>query len=819
MPQDRFDEILNEMREENTAPEQVAEATDRVWRKLAGPALASCSEFRPRIDDYLAGRLAEPRRLLLEDHLGRCSECRRLFAEAKGERKVVAMPEARRGARPAWIKWAVAAGVALAALYTGRDRIDGALAPSGPRATVADIRGNLYRVSEGVIQPGAALADGEIVRTGTGARATLKLMDGSLVEINERTELSVHAAWSGQTVRLDRGDVIVQAAKQRRGYLRVATRDSIASVKGTTFAVSSGSAGSLVSVVEGRVDVQQPGTRRLLEPGQQAATSESLASVPVREAVSWSENADKYYELLAEFMTIEKQIADMPDQALRTQPRLLRYLPATAFIYGAIPNISGTVREALRIVESRTRDNATLREWWESPEAAEMRKLLDNVQTIAPLLGDEIVFVLAVNPARTTDRIPIVLAEVQSGRADALKAALDKVALQTDTRLQYRIAGDLLTVSENPEELAAALALLGTGATGPFAVEIGRRYQRGVGWLFGFDVPALTANEHIDAGGATLLGLARMRHLFFEQRSTHGTQDNEATLTFQGQRTGIASWLATPGAAGSAEYISSEAVFALSASTRNPRQAFDELLASLGTAAGNLPAELREFETETGINIANDIAAALGTDFTLIVERPAIPLPAWVGVMEVLNPAVLDATIRRVVDTANLKDTQHQHTLGQETVNGRVWMTLKSTGTPGVTLYWTYDRGYLIASTDRATAARAIATRENGTPVIRSARFRQALPGSGSLHYSGFVWVNAQGALRDLAGLVENPALKTLLENRDPALIVLNGETERIHAASRTRLTSLLLDVLVAHGPKPGDTQQRTIEKKLNSPQ
>ena len=106
MPQDRFDEILNEMREENAAPEQVAEATDRVWRKLAGPALVTCSEFRPQIDDYLAGRLAEPRRLLLEDHLGRCSECRRLFAETKGERKVVAMPEARRSVRPAWIKWA-----------------------------------------------------------------------------------------------------------------------------------------------------------------------------------------------------------------------------------------------------------------------------------------------------------------------------------------------------------------------------------------------------------------------------------------------------------------------------------------------------------------------------------------------------------------------------------------------------------------------------------------------------------------------------------------------------------------------------------------
>src|SRR5436309_3117786 len=124
MTEERFDQLLKEMREESVAPEQAAAARDRVWRKIAGATSSACAEFRPEFADYRAGRLTESRRLLIDDHLGRCAECRRDLGGTGSERLVLTMPPARRANWSSWTRWAIAAGIAMAALYLGRERID-----------------------------------------------------------------------------------------------------------------------------------------------------------------------------------------------------------------------------------------------------------------------------------------------------------------------------------------------------------------------------------------------------------------------------------------------------------------------------------------------------------------------------------------------------------------------------------------------------------------------------------------------------------------------------------------------------------------------
>ena len=295
------------------------------------------------------------------------------------------------------------------------------MAPGGPRATVVSADGGLYRVPVGALETDAAIGEHESVRTGPGAHAVLRLADGLTVDVNERTELFVTAAWSGQSIHLQRGDIIVKAAKQRRGRLRVLTRDSIASVKGTVFAVSAGMGGSVVSVVEGSVAVNQPGREVLLSPGQQAASMPALATT-VAQAVSWSPEAEYYLELLGSFEKIERELATFPAE-LRTTSALLSYLPAGAVVYGTVPNPGVTIGRALFLAEDQATRNATFGSWWNSETGQLLRQMTDRVQTVSPLLGEEIVSCASIVGA--DEPVPMVIARVQSGSRAKLASALE----------------------------------------------------------------------------------------------------------------------------------------------------------------------------------------------------------------------------------------------------------------------------------------------------------------------------------------------------------------------------------------------------------
>jgi ferric-dicitrate binding protein FerR (iron transport regulator) len=797
MSEDRLEKALLEMKAENVDAATLQAARARVWKNVTN-ASVTCAEFRQDFHAYLGNELGDSRRILLEDHLSRCPGCRTRIAEMKGERRIVAMP-VRSSSR--WMRWgalAAAAALLLAVLYLGRDTIDGMMAPGGPRATVVSANGGLYRLPVGSLETGAAIGDHEPVRTGPGAHAVLRLADGSMVDVNERTELFVTAAWSGQAIHLQRGDIIVKAAKQRRGHLRVLTRDSIASVKGTVFAVSAGMGGSVVSVVEGSVAVNQPGREVLLSPGQQAASIPALAT-SVANAVSWSPDAESYLELLRSFVKIERELANLPAE-LRTKSALLSYLPAGAIVYGTVPNPGITIDRALSLAEEQSAQNATFGAWWNSETGQLLRQMTDRVQSVNSLLGDEIVFCASLPGLE--EPMPIVMARVQPGKRAELSSALEGLfAVAGESAPSYSASDDLMVVSNSAAHLTWALANLGQGAGSPFAAAIGERYQRGVGWLIGMDaLPLVTMASKDDAPPIKLAGMMGMKYVFLEQRAPAGAAENEVTFAFQAARTGMASWLADAGSGGAAEYLPSDAFVAGYVSTREPLQLFEELTAQITKAEPDFERGLAEMDAKLGAGFVQNLAAALGTEAALALTGLSTSGPTWVMASVANNPAVIDSSLQKLVETFNAElgaDEQSKRiVLSQESAGGRTWSTMKPGGLPvGVT--WTYDRGYLVAASDRASAERAIATRDGGSQLVWSPDFLGQLPSSAGLHPSAFAWLNAKGALGILSALTTNPAVSELVAGRDPILVVFDGTPEQIHAASRTRISGLIMDLML----------------------
>jgi hypothetical protein len=797
MSEDRLERALDEMRAEGVDAERIEAARARVWEKVASAGSPVCAEFRPEFRAYLGNELGASRRLLVQDHLSRCPGCRTRIAEMKGERTVTAMP-VRSSSR--WVRrgmLAAAAGLLVTAVYVGRDTIDAIMAPGGPRATVVSAEGALYRVAASTLEAGAAIGDRESVRTGPGARAVLRLADGSTVDVNERTELFVAAAWSGQSIHLQRGDIIVNAAKQRRGRLRVLTRDSIASVKGTIFAVSAGVGGSVVSVVEGSVAVDQPGKELVLSPGGQSASIPALAS-SVAQAVAWSPDSAHYLEVLASFAKIERELANFPPE-LRINSLLLPYLPAELGIYGAVPNPGLTISRALALAEQQSPGNAAFGVWWNSEAGQKLRQIADRIQSVSPLLGDEIVFCVSFVADR--EAVPMLMARVRPGKRPELATTLQRVFAEAGETPSYSISDDLFLVSDSPAHLSWAAAHLGEGAGSPFAAALKARYQRGVGWVIGMDASYLvTIAAEEDAPPIELAAMMGMKYLFLEQRAPAGAEENEATFTFQGPRTGMASWLADAGSGGAAEYVPADTLLAGSASTREPWQLFEELTAQITKAEPDFAKGLATLDEKLGAGFVQNLTSGVGTEAAFAVTGLSTSGPTWILAIVANNQWLIDSSVEKLVEAFNAElgpDEQAKRIVfEQESANGRTWNTLKPGGLPlGIT--WTYDAGYMVAASDRAVAERAIATRNGGSQLVWSPDFLEQLPSSAGLHPSGFAWLNTKGAFATLAPLAPSPAFAELMARRDSILVVFDGSAEQIHAASRTRISGLIMDLML----------------------
>src|SRR5258706_542726 len=649
-----------------------------------------------------------------------------------------------------------------------------------------------------------------------------------MVEMNEHCELSVSARRSDTTILMERGNIIVQAAKRRTGHLYVAEKDCRVSVTGTVFAVNSGVKGSRVSVMEGEVRVARASVEDVLHSGDQVTTTPAIDRIAIKDEIAWSRNLDQHLALLAEFSKLQKNLSTIATPGPRYDSRILSLVPQSSVLYASIPNYGESLKEAHQLFQQQLSESPVLQDWWSKHNASRhgepsLDEMIDKIYMLSQYLGPEVVLSVT-GGGNGYHTSPMVIAEVRrSGLRQFLEqeianerarssngenrgdvrildaAGLAAGATQSERQMIILVLDDYVVASPDQNALRAFVQAHNSGGTQFRATGLGQvmgaSYNEGAGILFGADLHAMTS--HLSVGdqqhqsALARSGFGDMRYLVATRRDNGSTADNRVVLSFHGERHGVASWLAAPSPMSTLDFVSPDASAAASVTVKNPADMFDDMLAVVADNEHSKH-DLQDVEAKLNIHIRDDLAGTLGSNFTLALDGPVLPTPSWRLIGEVYDQSRLQSTIATLVDAVNRESAKDRHpvtlSLQQQQADGRTYYVLHAQGKQLANeVHYTFVDGYIVMAPSRALVIKAIHTRESGVTLPRSQTFMSLLPTDGHTNFSGVIYQNLGSVFEPLAQQLDpNQAekLQTIAANAKPSLICEYGSADKIEMAS-----------------------------------
>ena len=857
------------IRSEEVDSSVVNEATGRVWAQLsavtdarrmradrpqdAGAPIAGtpgriegCADFQSLIPTFLRGELSEPRALLLVDHTHECIPCRKALKQARESRVGAAANQKRVQAgrprtsyslNPTIVRWGIAAVLVIGLGLVALPLIQRYLPFGSFEATVQAADGPVYALSNSQmrsISAGEKIGRGQIIRTAKDAHAMVRLGDGSTIELNDRSEFSITQTLRGTTLHLDRGKVIVEAAKQK-GHLFVDTGDSLVSVTGTTFAVNAGTKGSRISVIEGEVHLDRNGEEVVLRAGQQATTNPVIATVTVKDEIGWSRNAARYERTLEGLTALQQDLKAVPKPGVRYSTRLLDLMPENTVLYAALPNLGATIAESNRIIEERIQQNPALRDWFANrhePRGPGLNHAISTIKEFGDQLGDEIAVGAGMDD-QGQPIAPVVLAQLKEpagfhaffdrevqklGGANkgpqvqwvedphtAQPTSSTTDANSGDKEIYVWIAGDVLVASPKLDQLKQVANGASNFSATPFYSRIAGVYREGAGLVVAADLEKIIAHtrglRRIAVGDSheqalNQLGVFNLKSFVLDQKESDGKTHTRAVVSYNQTDHGITSWLAPPAAMGSLEYISPDANLVGGFVVKNPTALVDDLLGALSTVCPDLNKHLTELQNDHGLNLRKDFAAPLGGEYAFAIDGPVLPVPSWKLIFEVNDPVHLQQTIERVVEEVNKRAAQEGKqglTLDREDSGGLTFYTLRSKDF-GVEVNYTFANGYLIAGPTRALIEQALKYHDSGVTLRHSTRFTAGLPPDGNANFSALIYHNLAPLVQPFANRIANApksegqqqALAAMASNMQPTLAYAYAYGDRIEFSANT---------------------------------
>lgn len=869
MKKKELDDIVNRVtsgiRAEDLDQTAIKDAADRVWTQLsmnegatdanvlsqanasrigggAEGGIEGCADFQRLIPAYLRNELTDARSLLLVDHTHECIPCRKALKQARETRVAAAVRndkfgrqqkrvQSRYSLQPVIMRWGIAAVLVIGLGLIALPLIQRYMPFGSVEATVQAADGPLYAVADAQTRPlaaGAKLQRGDVIRTARDAHAVVRLGDGTTIEMKDRSEFSISQTLRGTTIHLDRGSVIVEAAKQK-GRLFVDTGDSEVSVTGTTFAVNAGTKGSRISVVDGEVRLDRNGSEQVLRAGEQATSNAAVKTIPVKDEISWSRNAAKYAQALAGLAALQTDLNGVPKPGVRHSTRLLDMMPENTVFYAALPNLGATIAESNRIIQDRIQQNPALRDWFANRRPAASDEAMSVMKEFSEQLGDEIAIGAGMDD-QSNPVGPIVLAELKN--AVGFRAFFDSevkklndqgkhapsvqwiddpstaASAQAPEKQVYMwIAGDVLVAGPKLDQLRAiSKRTQGSFTSSPFYNRVAGVYRDGAGLVLAADLEKIIAYtrglRRVTVGeqreqALKQLGVLNLTSFVLDQKDSDGKTHTRAVLSFTEASNGITSWLAQPSAMGSLEYISPDANLVGGFVVKNPTALVDDLLGVLNNVCPDLNNHLNQLQTDHGLDLQKDFAAPLGGEYAFAIDGPILPTPSWKLIFEVNDPTHLQQTFERVVTEINTqaaKEGKSGLEWDRAQTGDRTFYTLRSKDF-GVEVNYVFANGYLIAGPTRALIQQAIAFHDSQNTIVHSAKFTAGLPADGNANFSALIYHNLAPLVQPFANTVANSnavsdekkkAIAAMAGNMQPTLAYAYAYGDHIEFASNT---------------------------------
>ena len=217
-----------------------------------------------------------------------------------------------------------------------------------------------------VVAPQLSAPQTQTYVTAKGERRTLELADGSTVEMNGGTSLSVALAQDGRRVALDHGQAVFDVAHEPGRPFVIAAGDRTVQVVGTQFDVRRLDGRLSVTVARGAVEVRPSegaaGRAYRLHPGQRLDHREGLAETQVAaaepaEVLAWRSGRLVYRE-----QPLRDVVADLNQQfatPIRIEDPTLAAIPISGVL--VIDDQAAVIRRlALLVPISAVRSDAGL---------------------------------------------------------------------------------------------------------------------------------------------------------------------------------------------------------------------------------------------------------------------------------------------------------------------------------------------------------------------------------------------------------------------------------------------------------------------------